>query len=86
MKQVQAHPMQKFIGKHVRMDKNVVLTIINVDTAVNYVTGRIEDVSYQLLKDFEIIDTLTANKIAKPSIKRKGNRITINQINIKYNL
>ena len=86
MKEVQAHPMQKFIGKHVRMSKNVVLTVINIDTAVNYVTGRKEDVSYDLLKDCEIVDTATANEIASPTVKRRNNNLKHSQTKAKYNL
>jgi len=84
MKQVKAHPMQKYIGKNVRMNKNVVLTVVNINTAVNYATGKIEKVLISDLEDKEIISKEVANAITRGARRGKRN-LKVSQINRKYN-
>ena len=81
----QVHPMAKYLGQHIRLTATKVVTVLNINTCINYVTGKVEPIGHGEVVGKLVLTTLEANMF-KPNTHRRGQIIgTYNSINIKHN-
>ena len=81
----EVHPMAKYIGQHIRLTATKTVTVLNINTCINYITGKVENIGHGDVIGKTVITTLEANML-RPSSHKRGKVVgTHNAINSKYN-
>lgn len=73
------HPLVNYVGRHVKVNDNTVVTVLNIHRAVNYLTGKVAPINASECIGKDILTTEEANAF---KLKHNGSG---NEFNKKHN-